>query len=97
MSDEIAALPAGAESDAKAVNSDLDKGMEENLDAALIRNKMYDHVKFAVKNQVVTLTGEVLSESKRRDAGKVAASAPNVQQVVNEMQIRNRKATTTSE
>ena len=35
-------IPVGGEKDAKAVNSDLDKGIEQNLDAALIQNKMHD-------------------------------------------------------
>ncbi len=93
VSDQIAVVSAGAESDSRAMNSDLDKGIEQNLDAALILNKLHDHVKFAVKNHVVTLTGEVDSQSKRREAGKVAGSVPNVQQVVNELQVKNQKAT----
>src|SRR5689334_12026615 len=32
VSNQIAVIPPGAESDAKAVNSDLDKGIEKNLD-----------------------------------------------------------------
>jgi osmotically-inducible protein OsmY len=93
VSDQIAVVPPGAESDAKAMNADLDKGIEQNLDAALIQSKLHDHVKFAVKNHVVTLTGEVNSQSKRREAEAVAASIPNVQQVVNELQVKNQKAT----
>jgi osmotically-inducible protein OsmY len=50
-------------------------------------------VKYAVKNHVVTLTGEVDSQSKRRAVAGVAASVPNVQQVVNELQVKNQKAT----
>ena len=90
---QIAVVPVGAESDAKAMNSDLDKGIEHNLDAALIQSKLHDRVKYAVKNHVVTLTGEVDSQSKRREAENVAASVPNVQQVVNELQVKNQKAT----
>jgi hyperosmotically inducible protein len=93
VADQIAVLPPGVENDARAVNSDLDKGIEQNLDAALIQSKLHDQVKFAVKNHVVTLTGEVASQSQRRDAAKVAASIPNVQQVVNELQVKNQKAT----
>ena len=66
------------------MNSDLDQGIEKNLDAALIQNKMHDSVNYAVKNGVVTLTGEVNSEDKRARAEKVAAGVPNVQQVVND-------------
>jgi osmotically-inducible protein OsmY len=93
VSDQIAVLPLGSESDARAMNSDLDKGIEQNLDAALIQNKLHDRVKFAVKNRVVTLTGDVDSQSMRRDAETVAGSVPNVVQVVNELQVRNQKAT----
>jgi osmotically-inducible protein OsmY len=40
VANQIAVVPSGVEKDAKAVNSDLDKGIEKNLDAALIQNKM---------------------------------------------------------
>jgi hyperosmotically inducible protein len=93
VADQIAVIPVGGEKDARAVNSDLDKGIEENLDAALIQNKLHDHVKYAVKSGVVTLTGEVNSEAKRSLAQQVAAGVPNVQQVVNDLQVKNQKAT----
>jgi hypothetical protein len=48
--------PPGVEGEAKAVNSDLDAGIEKNLDAALITNRVNKGVKFDVKNGVVTLT-----------------------------------------
>ena len=93
VSNEIAVEPVGAEREARAVNTDLDKGIEQNLDAALILNKLHDQVKYAVKNRVVTLTGDVNSQARRREAQQVAASVPNVQQVVNELQVKNQKAT----
>src|SRR4030095_4866849 len=37
VADQIAVLPPGVEKNTKAVNSDLDKGIEKNLDAALIQ------------------------------------------------------------
>jgi osmotically-inducible protein OsmY len=93
VSDQIAVVPVGDESDARTMNSDLDKGIEQNLDAALIQSKLREGVEFAVKNHVVTLTGNVDSESKRQQAETVAASVPNVSQVVNELQVKNQKAT----
>jgi len=93
VSDQIAVVPVGAESEAKAINSDLDKGIEQNLDAALIRSNLHDGVKFEVKNHVVTLTGAVESQAKRREAEAVAGAVPNVYQVVNELQVKNQKAT----
>jgi hyperosmotically inducible periplasmic protein len=85
-------IPVGVEKEAKAVNSDLDTGIEKNLDAALIQNKMHDNVKYEVKNGVVMLTGEVNSQNKRDRAEKVATSVPNVKQVVNNLQVKNQKA-----
>jgi hyperosmotically inducible protein len=96
LANQIAVVPVGAEKDAKAVNSDLDKGIEENLDAALIQNQMHENVKYAVKSGVVTLSGEVNSQSKRNNAEKVATSVPNVKQVVNDLQVKNQKASSSS-
>jgi hyperosmotically inducible periplasmic protein len=95
VSDQIAVLPAGAESESKTVNSDLDKGIEKNLDATLIQDKLHKGVKYDVKNGVVTLTGEVNSESRRTHVEKVASTVPNVQQVVNELQVKDQKASST--
>jgi osmotically-inducible protein OsmY len=85
-------IPVGIEKEAKAVSSDLDQGIEKNLDAALIQNKMHGDVKYEVKSGVVTLNGEVNSEDKRTRAEKVATGVPNVQQVVNDLQVKNQKA-----
>lgn len=74
------------------MNSDLDTGIEKNLDAALIQNRMHDNVKCEVKNGVVTLSGEVNSQSRRNHAGKVTMNVPNVKQVVNDLQVKNQKA-----
>ncbi len=93
VANQIAVLPAGSEREAKAMNSDLDQGIEKNLDAALIQSKMHHDVKYSVKSGVVTLTGEVNTRDMRTFAEKVATGVPNVQQVVNNLQVRNQKAT----
>ena len=92
VANQIAVIPVGGEKAAKAVNSDLDQGIESNLDAALIQNKMHDSVKYEVNSAVVTLSGEVNSEETRSRAANVASGVPNVQQVVNDLQVRNQKA-----
>jgi hyperosmotically inducible protein len=92
VADEIAVIPVGGEKAAKAVSSDLDQGIEKNLDAALIQNRLHDNVQYDVKSGVVTLTGDVNSEDTRSRAQKVAAGVPNVQQVVNDLQVKNQKA-----
>jgi len=93
VADQIAVIPAGSEREAKAMNSDLDQGIEKNLDAALIQNKMHHNVKYSVKSGVVTLDGEVNSRELRAIAERVATGVPNVQQVVNNLQVKNQKAT----
>jgi len=92
VANQIVVLPTGMEKNAKTVNSDLDQGIEKNLDAALIQNKMHDDVKYKVKSGVVTLTGEVNSQNKRDQADQVATNVPNVKQVVNDLQVKNQKA-----
>ncbi len=66
VSNQIEVVPPGAEHDTKKIDSDLDKGIEGNLDAALIQGGLHTNVNYAVKNQVVTMTGEVDSQSKAR-------------------------------
>ena len=95
VADQIAVVPPGVEKEAKTVNAELDKGIEHNLDAALIVNKMHDDVKFKVKSAVVTLSGEVNSQGKRAAAEKVAMGVPYVKQVVNNLQVKDQKATST--
>jgi hyperosmotically inducible protein len=95
VADQIAVIPPGAEKEAKAVNADLDDGIQKNLDAALIQNKLHKSVKYDVKSGVVTLTGEVNSQNKRASAESIAAAVPNVQQVVNDLQVKDQKASST--
>jgi osmotically-inducible protein OsmY len=96
VSNEIEVIPPATASDSKKVNSDLDQGIEKNVDAALIQNGIKKGVKYDVKNAVVTLTGEVGSETLRTQVQTVASTVPNVQQVVNELQVKNQKATSSN-
>lgn len=95
VANQIEVLPPGGEGDAKTVNEDLDKGIEENLDAALVHNRLDKGVSYDVKNAVVTIKGSVNSQSKRAQVEKVAASVPNVRQVVNELEVKGQKASST--
>jgi osmotically-inducible protein OsmY len=96
VANQIAVIPPASASDAKKVNSDLDEGIEKNVDAALIQSGIQKGVKYGVKSGVVTLTGEVGSETLRTQIQTVAATVPNVQQVVNELQVKNQKATSSN-
>jgi hyperosmotically inducible periplasmic protein len=96
VSNQIAVIPPGTENEAEKVNSDLDRGIKDNLDAALIQDRLHESVKYAVKNHVVTLTGEVDSQSKRARAEQVASAVLNVNQVVNELQVKGQKASSSN-
>lgn len=96
VANEIVVLPPGGESTAKNINSDLDKGIENNLSAALLQNTLNKNVNFKVNSGVVTLSGEVESQAVRRKAQDVAAAVPNVQQVVNELQVKDQRASSTN-
>jgi osmotically-inducible protein OsmY len=95
VADQVAVRPPGDESVAKQVDSALDGGIEKNLDAELLLNKMNHDVKYDVKNGVVTLTGSLSSTGKRARAEAMAAAVPNVKQVVNKIEVKNMKATST--
>lgn len=92
IANQVAVLPPGDEKIAKTVGADLDTGIEKNLHAALVASRI-EHVDYDVKNRVVTLKGEVNSQGMRSEAGKIAANVPYVSQVVNEVQVKDQKAT----
>jgi osmotically-inducible protein OsmY len=96
VADQIMVLPPGDESATKDVNKDLDDGIEKNLAAVFIQNHFDKDVKCDVKNGVVTLKGTVSSQGRRAAAEKIATGVPNVVQVVNELEVKGQKATSTS-
>ena len=96
VANEIGVIPPGIESDAKKINSALDQGIDKNLDAALLQKGLRKGISFDIKNAVVTLTGETASQAERALVQKVASEVPNVRQVVNELQVKNQKATSSN-
>jgi osmotically-inducible protein OsmY len=87
--------PAGEEGTARKAESDLDKAIDKNLEVKLLELNLNHDVRYNVKNGVVTLKGDVPSESKRASVQKLASDIPSVKQVVNELEVRNQKATST--
>lgn len=94
VANEIQVLPPNDSSPAKKVDSDLDKGIDKNVDAAFVANGVASGIHHSVKNGVVTLTGTVDTSDQRNELEALAAKVPNTQQVVNEVQTRHTKATT---
>lgn len=93
VANQILVTPPGAEKEAKAINSDLDASIGKAVDATLISRRWKKDVNYEVKNGVVTLTGEVRSQATREQVEKVLKGLPNVNQVVNNLQVKNQKAT----
>jgi hyperosmotically inducible protein len=93
IANQIGVRPAGFTSEAKQIDSSLDTAIEKSFEAALIAGRMDKDITYAAKNGVLTLKGEVNSQKKRNDLEKLASSLPNVKQVVNEIQVKEQKAT----
>ncbi len=96
VADEIAVTPPNATSETNAANSDLDKAIDKNIDAALIKHRVKSGVSYEVKNGVVTLTGSVPSQQRRAEIEKLASGVANVKQVVNEIQLNKHQKATSS-
>jgi hyperosmotically inducible periplasmic protein len=95
VANQISVRPPGNESEAKSIDSDLDKAIDKQVDAVLVKNKLKHDVSYDVKNGVVTLKGDVVSQGRRTMVEKLVASVPNVKQVVNELEVKNQKASST--
>jgi hyperosmotically inducible periplasmic protein len=93
VANEIGVRPSGFESEAKKVDSNLDTAIEKNLEALLVTKQLDHGIKYSAKNGVLTLSGDVNSMERRSELEQLAASVPNVKQVVNELQVKEMKAT----
>jgi osmotically-inducible protein OsmY len=92
ISNEIGVRPKGVESAARKIDSNLDDAIEKDFKAVIIANKLESqHIRYDAKNGVLTLKGDVDTPALRAEAEKLAASVPNVQQVVNELDVKGGK------
>jgi osmotically-inducible protein OsmY len=81
--------PEGVEGSAKKIDSNLDDAIEKDFKAVIIAHRLdKQHITFDAKNGVLTLKGSVDTPAQRQQAEKLAASVPNVQQVVNELDVK---------
>jgi hyperosmotically inducible periplasmic protein len=88
IANEISVRPVNQETAAKQIASNVDSGIESNYKAALIANGLdREHIRFDSKNAVLTLKGKVKTAEQKQQAQQVAQSVPNVQQVINELQV----------
>jgi osmotically-inducible protein OsmY len=92
ISNEIGVRPEGAESDAKKIDSNLDDAIEKDFKAVIIANRLEkQHISFDAKNGVLTLKGDVDTSAQRQQVEKLASTVPNVQQVVNELDVKGKR------
>jgi hyperosmotically inducible protein len=93
VADEIGVRPAGAESQAKAVSSNLDDAIESNYKAMIKAHSNLDDqsIKYKAKNGTLVLSGSVKTSAQKAQAGQLATSVPNVQSVVNEIKVEPKK------
>jgi len=71
------------------MESSLDDGIENNFKAVLIAKGLdKQSIRYQAKNGVLTLKGSVKSPTQRQEAQELAKNTPNVQQVVNEIQVQ---------
>ncbi len=91
VSNELSIEPVGEEGAAKKIAKNVDDAIEKNFKALLLANK-YDgqRIDFHAKNGVLTLQGKVKTPEDRAMVEKLAASVPNVDEVVNMLDVERK-------
>ena len=93
IADQIAVVPPANADSMKAANTDTDNAIEDSFKAEMKKNRALAKQDISIKstNGSVTLTGTVRTEAEKRDAERMAKKVPNVQQVVNEIEVKRHK------
>jgi hyperosmotically inducible protein len=98
VANEVGVRPAGDQSQASSVSSKLDDGIEDNFKAQIKAHKALDdqsiHAK--AKNGTLVLSGSVKTAAQKKEAESLAKKVPNVQQVVNELEVKTDKHSTSN-
>ena len=97
IANEIGVRPAG-ESNAGSVASNLDSAIEDNFKASIkAHNNLDDQsIHCTAKNGTLVLKGTVKTVDQKKEAEKLAKKVPNVQQVVNELEVKPTKHSTSN-
>jgi hyperosmotically inducible periplasmic protein len=95
IADEIGVRPPDAH-DAGTVASKQDSAIEDNFEAAIKQNENLDDqtIHYSAKNGTLVITGSVKTPSQKAEVGNLARHVPNVQQVVNELDVNPDKHST---
>jgi hyperosmotically inducible protein len=95
IADEIGVRPPGA-NEAGAVASNLDSAIEDNYKAVIKAHASLNDqsIHCSAKNGTLVLEGSVKTARQKKEAEDLAKKVPNVQQVVNEIEIKPGKHST---
>lgn len=95
IADEIGVRPPG-ESQAGSVASNLDSAIEDNYKAMIKAHASLNDqsIRCAAKNGTLVLKGSVKTARQKKEAEDLAKKVPNVQQVVNEIEVKPGKHST---
>lgn len=95
IANEIGVRPPDA-SNAGAVASNLDSAIEDNFKAEIKAHRNLDDqsIHASSKNGTVVITGSVKTRAQKTEVGTLAKHVPNVQQVVNELEVKPDKHST---
>ncbi len=95
IANEIGVRPADA-ANAGSVASNLDSAIEDNFKAAIKAHKNLDDqsISGSAKNGALVIKGTVKTEAQKKEAYSLAKQVPNVQQVVNEIEVKGGKHST---
>lgn len=95
IADEIGVRPPGA-SEAGAVASNLDSAIEDNYKAVIKAHASLNDqsIHCSAKNGTLVLEGSVKTAKQKKEAEDLAKKVPNVQQVVNEIEVKPGKHST---
>lgn len=95
VANEIGVRPPQAEN-AGAVASNLDSAIEDNFKAAIKGHENLDDqsIHGSAKNGTLVISGSVKTATQKKEVQTLAKRVPNVQQVVNELEVKPDKHST---
>lgn len=97
IADEIGVRPPDV-TQAGAVASNLDSAIEDNFKAVIKAHASLNDqsISGSAKNGTLVLKGSVKTAKQKKEAEDLAKKVPNVQQVVNEIEVNPKKHSTTN-
>jgi hyperosmotically inducible protein len=95
IADEIGVRPPDV-GQAGSIASNVDSAIEDNFKATLkAHDSLNDQsISGSAKNGTLVLKGSVKTTAQKKEAEKLAKTVPNVQQVVNELEVKPGKHST---